>query len=212
MIVFVHIPKTGGTSIRSAAEEYFGEQHVLHDYGADAPRTSEVVRELIYGRDDFSAFARHVENANIEFLSGHFKLDRYKPHLRSAQFVTWLRDPVNRVVSLHAHRTRIELNNASLPEFSEQPRFRNGQVIQAGDLCTEYAAIGFLEDHARSLQQLNDRLDIDLAVRHDNVSTSNASELEPDLRDRIAFYNKLDVAFVEKARRHMFTNESSIGD
>lgn len=204
MIVFVHIPKTGGTSIRTAAEAYFGEEHVLNDYGPDAPRTSPVVRELLYERDDIEALVQHIQRSNIEFLSGHFKLDRYKPHLPTAHFVTWLRNPIDRVVSLHAHRTRIGLNDAPLPEFSERPRFRNGQVIQAGDTSEEYTAIGFLEDHARSVTLLNERLGIDLAVRHDNVSASKPSELDVELGEKIAFYNTLDVAFVDKARRFMF--------
>ena len=46
--VFVHIPKTAGTSFRLGADQYFGEKMVCRDYGPKAPETSEDEQSIYY--------------------------------------------------------------------------------------------------------------------------------------------------------------------
>ena len=52
LIILVHIPKTGGTSLRVAAEQCFGRKHMLYDYGERARLTSELVLQWVYKSND----------------------------------------------------------------------------------------------------------------------------------------------------------------
>ena len=47
-IIYLHIPKTAGTSFRMSAEQYFGPDQVLNDYGEESPNTSEDIRAVSY--------------------------------------------------------------------------------------------------------------------------------------------------------------------
>ena len=198
MIIFVHIPKTGGTSIRNAAADHFGESRMLYDYGIGSARTSSIVRELIYDGNNPDALAGWARAHDIAFLSGHFKLDRYRYVFPDARFVTWVRDPVERVRSLHAHRTNAHGLKASLDEFSGRRRWRNGITDQAGEEPAAYAAVGVLERHTESIECINARLGIDLAVRHDNDG-STRSDIADDLHAEIRRRNTLDTTFVDQA-------------
>jgi len=75
LIVLVHIPKTGGTSLRVAAEHYFGPNRMLYDYGTGAKLTSDLVRKWVYEKNDLDGFARESVESGFCFLSGHFHLD-----------------------------------------------------------------------------------------------------------------------------------------
>lgn len=188
-----------------AAAEYFGESRMLYDYGAEAERTSPAVRKLFYEADDPAALAEWITTNDIAFISGHFKLARYTSTLPDADVITWVRDPVERVRSLHAHRTEAHGLSTSLDEFSERPRWRNGIAIQAGDDPAAYTAVGVLDRHEESVTHINARLGIDLAVRHDNHG-ADRDDIDDDLRAEILRRNPEDHTFVDAANSLLDAN------
>ena len=202
MIVYIHVPKTGGTSIRMAAAEHFGEDAMLYDYGPDAPRTSPIVRELLYDADEPDRLVEWIHNNGIKFISGHFRMNRYPTLLPEASLITWVRDPVARVVSQHQHRTRSLGEKRPLDEWAEKPKWQNLITRQTGTDLARFASVGVLERHAESIARLNAAFGIDLAVRHDNELT--ATTTVPDQqRQRILELNHDDHTFVDQANHRL---------
>ena len=183
-----------------AAAEYFGEDAMLYDYGP-APKTSPIVRELKYELKQPQALVEWIHDNGIEFLSGHFRYDQYAALLPDATFITWVRDPVERVRSLHNHRSRHYDETQSLKEFARRPRACNRIAGLAGNPA-DYAAIGVLERHRESIQVLNEQLGLNLAVRHDN-SLGDAQPLGNKLRVEIQRRNSDDQDFVDAANARL---------
>ena len=50
--VFIHIPKTAGTSFRVAAENHLGKGRTVRDYGSKAPYTSPLTESQYYTTQD----------------------------------------------------------------------------------------------------------------------------------------------------------------
>jgi hypothetical protein len=87
-ILFLHIPKTGGSSFLAALENVFGESRVRRLRDADEmtqPQIDRIVSD---------------ELRNIDCLVGHFPVHLFTKCLDAFRPFTILRDPVNRVMSL----------------------------------------------------------------------------------------------------------------
>lgn len=157
-IFFVHIPKTAGTSFRKSAENYFGSDKVVYDYSLNSAETSEVVASVVYGDGDIFAFGELLKEREACFLSGHVPAVKYVHLAGAPQTVTFLRDPIQRVVSEYHHFVRHNGYEGDFPSFYRQPQFVNRLSKLLNRVPLE--AIGFLgltEDYARSLDILNDR-------------------------------------------------------
>lgn len=94
--IFQHIPKTAGTSFRQYILQVFGPKRVLLIYPEDPYcRYSNVIAKPEKQLKQYDAFFGHM----------HFGLHRYLPG--RARYFTFLRDPLDRVVSNYQHhRTR----------------------------------------------------------------------------------------------------------
>ncbi len=202
MIVYLHVPKTGGTSVRMAAAEYFGDEAMLYDYGAAAHRTSPIVRELFYENKEPERLVEWIQENGVQFISGHFRMNRYPALFPEASLITWVRDPVARVVSQHQHRTRSLGEKRPLDEWAEKPKWQNLITRQTGTDLARFASVGVLERHAESIARLNAAFGIDLAVRHENELT--ATTTVPDQqRQRILELNHDDHTFVDEANHRL---------
>jgi len=198
VIIFVHVPKTGGTSVRKAAAEQFGESAMLYDYGPDAPITSPIVRELIYESNEPERLAEWIRANGVEFLSGHFEVDRYRTLLPEADLVTWVRNPVDRVRSQHQHQSQFYSQNKTLEEVSQDLDWRNRITVQTGIDPSIYRVIGVLKRHDESIEVLNRELGLSLVSRHDN-SLAERDALDREARRRIRRRNLQDARFVRAA-------------
>lgn len=139
MLISVHMPKTAGLSFRATLEEHFGDAF-LPDY-EDFP-----LAHPPFERHDlalqYSKRVSHRDLGGMECIHGHFLPVKYLllADQRPCRFVTWLRDPVERLVS-HYHywqrtydpasdRTsslhrRVVEEGWTLEEFCLAPELRN---------------------------------------------------------------------------------------
>jgi hypothetical protein len=157
--VFVHVPKTAGTTFRVAVEQYLGAGAILWDYGAESPVTSPVVRQYLYQEKDVDALRQAV--ARYRFVSGHFNSMKWKRILPDSRLFAFLRDPVQRVASLFNHmRTHDDpsLRNISLHDWVQSRATRqadNHQVRIIGSVNGAFGAIG--EAECELAKQIVDR-------------------------------------------------------
>ncbi|MFP4394875.1 MAG: sulfotransferase family 2 domain-containing protein [Anaerolineales bacterium] len=98
-VIFLHIPKTAGTTLHRIIERQYVPEHII-SFGPDAHQSIA----------DFKAL-REARRAQIRMLKGHmaFGLHRYFPADSGRQrpvYFTLLRDPIERVISHYYHVLR----------------------------------------------------------------------------------------------------------
>jgi hypothetical protein len=134
MLISLHLPKTAGSSFLASLEQHFGDG-LLRDY-ADAPLNKSKTRRNV------TALYRCLLNGfrpfrNVECIHGHYLPLKYML-CRKTTLITWMRDPVERMVS-HYHyclrhyageqtpplHKRIVEEEWSLERFCLAPELRN---------------------------------------------------------------------------------------
>jgi Sulfotransferase family len=148
VIISVHIPKCGGTSFRHVLQEIYGDGLWLN-----------------YGEIFSQPQARpDLLPRGIQCIHGHFLGDAFDDLAPQPRRVTWLRHPVERVVSNYYHFIRSpDLRDAccrellekdlSLEEFAELDWMRNEATRYLADKPVEaFEFIGILERFGDSLR------------------------------------------------------------
>ena len=162
MIVSVHIPKTGGTTLREGLKQKFGER-LLRDY-TDRPLSdsaSDRVRRL---RSRW-AVSRNREDLRRSYdaVHGHFIASKYSSLAQDAIFCTFVRDPVTRVRAQYKYWSskpdplnrmyrKFHAEGLSLARFAALPRQRQlFALFTAGWPAERFAFIGVTEEYRLSL-------------------------------------------------------------
>jgi len=86
-IVFVHLPKTGGKTFRQICKRQFKNCKQLRIMN-------------IYALEYLTKLSLE-ERATFDFIHGHFPLSFLPEMPKRFRYFTWLRDPVNRTISLY---------------------------------------------------------------------------------------------------------------
>ena len=155
-MIYLHIPKTAGTSFRKSAEQYFGPDQVLSDYGEQSSSTSEDIRSAVYAENDLASLRE--TGLEKKFLTGHFSMAKYREIFPDSPVVTFFRNPVDRVISEYVHFSSHYEFEGSLRDFYSKPHFRNRQSqIMSGALPTDLDFYGITEDYENSLNLFNER-------------------------------------------------------
>jgi hypothetical protein len=168
-IVFVHVPKCGGTSIRTILEQTVDRHCILRDYG-DSHLTTRALQE-INQRGKTNELREHFEVPGRGILlSGHFSASKYWGLFKPGCFVTFLRHPVDRVFSQYAHFVNRKGWTDTFEAFLKRRSARNGisrmfEDVDAGRM----GFIGFSEEFDPCLNALGRFLGEKLRFQKTNV-------------------------------------------
>ena len=184
--IFVHIPKTAGSSIQSA----------LSEYGIEKPRskTSRLLRHFNLPNDyQQFRFTLHSTLADAQKKMPNDVFQRYKK-------VAFVRNPWDRMVSSYAYkihgtkdkkRTRDDDFETFLQTEFKRKKIQQVEYLQNSGGKLECDFIGRFENLAEDYQKLGEVLGIELPA----LPTLNKSKGRSDYRD---YYNDATKALIAK--------------
>lgn len=132
--LFIHIPKTAGTSLRRHLSQQF-KQGLACDYGASQPLTHPVLSQDRLPGDKYYALLK----AGIELVYGHIWYKNWQAYFKRSDTFAVLRHPVDRCISHYQHLLShgdavvsdlsqgIQQGTISLSEFATHPDMINLQ-------------------------------------------------------------------------------------
>lgn len=215
----MHLPKTGGSSFRAMLQERYGERLLL-DYD-DKPLAHEpAVRNAMAkasATDDHQALVERYD-----CIHGHFLPLKYQG-MKEAHFITWLRDPVERVASRYFFSRRKWEDDGELPrhpavrqlfdeaggyptleEFAKLPAFQNTYAQYLWGFSLErFEMIGIVERWDESVAKLAAMIGLETAAQTRlNANPEREQErydLEPATHALIMMLNEQDQKIYEYA-------------
>ncbi len=203
-LLFIHIPKTAGTSLRMAAHCYYGGNNLLLDYGVNSDETSPCIQKYIYTNHDRYRFSQYLDERNTSFLAGHFHDMKYSPLFPARNVISFLREPYEQVVSHYEHFVRLHGYENKFSDFVQEERFVNFQSKLLRSRPLEmFGLIGITEEYGASLDLLNWLYGIELPAMKVNQNASKNREkykVDPEKLELVKEHNAQDFEFYDKAK------------
>lgn len=215
-LIFIHIPKTAGSTLRPIMDRHY-------------PRP--VIYKLDFLPRDLDAFLRLPEQprSRIRVLQGHFPFGLHRHLSVPADYLTILRDPVNRIISMYywihgneEHVLNTLVRSMSLRDFADSgfeitanhqttlisglPANSDTRALEVAkkNLQGEITAFGLNERFDESLLLFKQRLGwkhVFYSRRNVTRSRPRRSEVPASILEVIEKHNSLDLELYEFARQ-----------
>ena len=203
--VFMHIPKTGGTSIRKAVVTALQEKEyqMVYDYQSnplDTPWLPAVERN----EKAAMVVRKHFPRADKLLICGHFNAARYLNAFHPQSFFCLLREPFDIVYSIYNHQRRIKGLTDSFEDFITRPAYRDRQSKCLTGLSLEdIGFFGLLENIENEVAGLSRFLGAKLIVEHSNIGDydTDKHEMREKWHERVRQLNEADCRLFEDATR-----------
>lgn len=200
MIVSVHVPKCAGTSFRHAIDGIYGNR-IWYNYG------------VIFSREQARL---ELVPPGTTFIHGHFIADAFDDLIPDRTLLTWVRDPVERLVSNYHHFLRApDMRDDCCRAVHEQKLDLRAlaDLDWMQNLTTRYLArkpvgdfqfIGIAERFEESMRlfcRTYGFRDVDVlpCVNTNPDRKSERYDLSPEDRAHIVERNQLDLAWYQQA-------------
>jgi hypothetical protein len=220
MLISVHMPKTAGSSFLASIRQHYGAR-LLKDYGDRPINRSDLVRNSHAALAGVWHGLGASRFAGIDCIHGHFMPLKYsllRPR-SELRFVTWLRDPVERLAS-HYHywmrhynphdsgrlHQRVVEEQWSLERFCLGPELRNTYCKFLWSFHLDrFAFVGITEHYADELAWFSQEiLGQPVDLHRDNVNPERQRERyisDPEFRARIEQHHERDMRLYRRALR-----------
>lgn len=189
-IFFVHVPKTAGTSFCDAARMAFTPAACDFDYGTAAPETSARVRKWVYETGDPFMLLAEMRRAKARMLAGHVPVQQYAALFASTRILSFVRDPLQQLLSHHAHLSERQKDPRDLMTLARSPQGAGVQPYYLGGVPLEaMGVVGVTERQADSIALMNSTHGLSLKARVANVNPNKpreaSYEVEPAVRQQL---------------------------
>lgn len=217
MIISIHIRKCAGTTFRQGLTNFFGDR-AFFDYGDEVGSTwpsSMTKREQSLAR---AKTDKDRTQLNFDIIHGHFYRDKYNFIEQKKTYITFMRDPVSRILSNYFYLKR-NLDRAnpdalivnklgfSLEEYIQHPDCRNlqSQYLKTNTL-DEFEFVGVTEEYNSSINKLNATLGLKIpTTMAENVNDQASMDyaVSPETLSLIQNCNLDDLRLYELAMNRL---------
>jgi hypothetical protein len=208
-LVSIHIPKTAGTSFRNVLKGVYGRKSVVRFDIRSGGKRIEIESKVFKGSK---------LSSNIKVIHGHFRYRDLSEMLEISPdipLITWMRNPVDRVISNYFYLAEILANELqeekkglnilakmqrSLIEYARDDISRNRMYKFLDGMPVEkFHFVGIQEHYEDDLADMMKSLNIkDYPRYHVNVTTKKR-EVSEEIIEEIKTLNALDIALYEEA-------------
>jgi len=213
-LISIHVPKTAGSSFFRILKQVYGKESVLR------------LNTMNLTEDQLDKISLDPKNQDLQrVIHGHLKISLLDQIIQDDQprIITWLRDPVERVISNYffsMQRVRegkaLERKSSTI-DFSlldyaslEENRNRASQLLDNRKLY-ELFFVGIYEQYEKDIDILGKLLDwpLNIQIPHHKVGSdfignndckTQYKDITKEMREEIAELNELDVILYNEAR------------
>lgn len=209
-LVSLHIPKTAGTSFRNILKDVYGDEKVIR-------------LDIALKHGKLKINQKQFENKSLDknwkVIHGHFSpsllVSKFVIH-DEIPYITWLRDPVERVISNYYYLEKrlkevmdeesrglniLSKMQRSLIEYASADNNRNRMSkFLEGKALEDFLFVGIVEHFSDDLVDLSNILDWEnYKELKDNVTGTKKKDVSEDIKDEIKKLNLKDVELYQTA-------------